>query len=328
MLTTTPAAARGLSLSLTPLLLRSISRSYIQGLTGTPEGCEQLIQRRDVVLKPLLQMLNESHASVSKAAATVLINLSSDPRARESMLDIGIIARIMTYIRELSCPHHDLLCMLLSNLTMCEQGTNSMLQVGQDDGKLEGYFVAILLRLFVDSNGQATDLYEHIAAVLCNITNMECGRRILLEKGRGLMHALTLQLQSKSDLRRRGCAGAIHNCIIAAELEGTLGTILEEKNNISRILDPLGVGGGLEREKDPFIRQNLAQCIQALAETSAGREMLMSLNAHETLREAYAQETDQEVNAAIEAAMDGLLKNKEMQSELQAFATGKMIMGD
>jgi hypothetical protein len=123
------------------------------------------------------------------------------------------------------------------------------------------------------SPGEA-DPFEHVAAILVNVTRLQRGRELLLQPGRGLLQvrpvlarcicaasplcwaaeggraaalvqllrsfrscsraelqpwlapplpqALASQLQAPSLVRRRGVAGAIRNCCISAEQDGTL----------------------------------------------------------------------------------------------------------
>lgn len=78
------------------------------------------------------------------------------------------------------------------------------------------------------------DTYEHVATILPNVTRLAAGRQLLLQPGRGLLTALSSQLRSKSELRRRGSARAIKNCFFAAEEDGTLEDILAEEA-VSRV---------------------------------------------------------------------------------------------
>ena len=50
--------------------------------------------------------------------------------------------------RERTCPHHELLVMILCNATSSDLGCESMLQLDRE--RLEGVHIAVLLRLLVD----------------------------------------------------------------------------------------------------------------------------------------------------------------------------------
>ena len=62
------------------------------------------------------------------------------------------------------------------------------------------------------------DPFKHLAGVMTNATRLPQGRKLLLQPGRGLLQALVSQLQSPCEMRRRGCAGALKNCIMTAEV--------------------------------------------------------------------------------------------------------------
>lgn len=62
------------------------------------------------------------------------------------------------------------------------------------------------------------DKFEHIAAILTNVTRLKLGRSLLLEPGRGFIQALVAQLKSDNLLRRQGCAAALRNCCFSTEV--------------------------------------------------------------------------------------------------------------
>lgn len=89
--------------------------------------------------------------------------------------------------------------------------------VQHDDEALRGFNIAVLLKLFVDPVGSTLDLYEHVASILCNVTTVQTARRLVLERGRGLLNALIPQLSSPSQVRRRGTASTFKNCCMTGD---------------------------------------------------------------------------------------------------------------
>ena len=78
---------------------------------------------------------------------------------------------------------------------------------------------AVLLKLFMRATKpEEPDKYEHIAAILTNVTRLKPGRAMLLEPGRGFIEALVAQLKSANLLRRQGCSAAFRNCCFSAEV--------------------------------------------------------------------------------------------------------------
>ncbi len=84
--------------------------------------------------------------------------------------------------------------MLLANVTIPEKGAEQLLQLGQ--AKLAGLHCAMLLQLFTVSAVTLApgekDPFEHVAAVLVNVTRLKSGRELLLQPGRGLLQVGTV----------------------------------------------------------------------------------------------------------------------------------------
>jgi hypothetical protein len=72
--------------------------------------------------------------------------------------------------------------------------------------------------------------------------------------------ALASQLQAPSLVRRRGVSGAIRNCCISAEQDGTLEAVLSDSAVLQRLLQPLS--GEEPKEVDDTVREALAESVQ------------------------------------------------------------------
>jgi Domain of unknown function (DUF383) len=219
----------------------------------------------------------------------------------------------MDYLKENTCEgQEDLLIMLLANLTAAEDGAAALMQLGKTG--LEGLNLAILLRLFLDTTHSKAgeDPFEHVATILPNVTRFREGRQVLLEPGRGALKALASQLRSPSELRRRGCSGAIKNCCFTCEEDGTVDDIGKES---AALTDILGVLAGIpEVEKDDIVRENLAEAVLCLAKIPDARKKLWAADAPELLKKAYEFEEHPGVCEALEGAAqffleDGLQKD-------------------
>mmetsp|Transcript_21144 Transcript_21144/g.63303 ORF Transcript_21144/g.63303 Transcript_21144/m.63303 type:complete len:395 (-) Transcript_21144:598-1782(-) len=295
----------------------------LAGLSGTPDGIGALKSRLDKLLVFAMRLVPVPAAApgaseASAGALKVLVNLSQDDSAAARMVEQRAVARVMDYIREGACPHARLMCMLLSNLTAREPGCEQLLQLGQD--RLQGLNVAVLLKKFVMSGinygmgGGADgdeDPFEHVAAVLTNLTRLEAARRLLLEDGRGLLPVLVAQLQSPSQLRRRGAAGAVKNCCMRAEGDGTLASLLRDDAVLAKMLEPIS-GAEKAKEPDAVVREALAESVLAIALTTEGRAALWRVKAPEMLKAGYAQEDHPGVCHAMEQAAELFIFNSEV----------------
>lgn len=148
---------------------------------------------------------------------------------------------------------------------------------------------AVLLNLFMAPlKSDQADKFEHIAAILTNVTRLKLGRSLLLEPGRGFIQALVAQLKSANLLRRQGCAAAFRNCCFSAEVcnayvihfaedvqailirlvwlaqqDGTLDQILDQRPQLQQVLNQL-CGVEASKEVDDTVRASLAESILML----------------------------------------------------------------
>lgn len=294
--------------------------AIILGLTGSHEGIDRLKKKLEKLLVFLLRLIPVQEADaiskkISEDTLSSLVNLSNDPEVLKRMLASKTVARVMDYIREGSTPHHKLIAMLLCNLTVDEEGCSHLLQLGQD--KLEGLNMAILIKKFENSGIMweegTDDPYEHIAAVLTNVTRLKQGRTLLLQPGRGLLQALVAQLKSPSEMRRRGAAGALKNIFMALEEDGTIEAVTTDPLMLEKLLEPIN---GLDpKEKDDSVRQAIAECLLALASCRQGRVALWKVKGPEILRKGYEFEECPPVCHAMELTADLFMSN---QGELEA----------
>ncbi|GAB4814226.1 hypothetical protein N2152v2_001272 [Parachlorella kessleri] len=298
----------------------------VQGLTGSPEGIAHLSGRSATLLPALFRLVGDEQAS--RGAMVSLVNLSQEPSVQQQLLSLSAPSRCMDYIRERTCPHNDLLVMLLANLTSLEEGAAALLQLGK--GALEGLHLAMLLKLFLGPvlPGQP-DPYAHVATILPNVTRFREGRRLLLQPGRGLLPALASQLRSRDELRRRGCAGAIKNCCFSCEEDGTLEQILGEEAALDDVLQVLcGTGSRPDDtsssspagstsaalpaagdNSDAAVREALAEAVLCLTRTQPGRKKLWQLQAPVLLQKGYEYEEHPGIMAVMEATAEIFLED-------------------
>ncbi|GBF94253.1 hypothetical protein Rsub_06523 [Raphidocelis subcapitata] len=315
----------------------------VVGLTASQEGINRLKPAAEGLLSRLFRLLPDR--ALSGQALAALVNLSQDDAMRASLVRMRAVSRIMEAVREKTCPHLRLLCMLLANLTVGEPACEELLQL--DTPGMEGLHMALLLKLFITSavtmdaapapaaaaaaaaaapaagaaprprgsgGGDAAaaaaaggaaaasgDPCEHLGAVITNVTRLKKGREMLLEPGRGLLQALASQLApGSSEGRRRGCSGALRNCCLSAEADGTLGAVLGDEAVLLRMLGP--ISGGAASDPDDNVREALAEAVAVLAAAPGGKAVLLPLGAAEQLRAGYESEEHPGVCAAMEAA--------------------------
>ena len=80
----------------------------VEGLTGSPDGIEQLKAVQQPLVTRLFRMAADK-PELSRKALNSLVNLSQDPAVGEALLKLNAVSRIMEFIREGTCPHADLM---------------------------------------------------------------------------------------------------------------------------------------------------------------------------------------------------------------------------
>jgi len=120
---------------------------------------------------------------------------------------------------------------------------------------------------------ESSDCWEHVASVLCNLTQVEDGRRLLLRQSTGYMPKLVAQFRSKSVARRRGSVASFRSCLFDNEVHWW---ILHEVRALTSILLPLVVATPFtEQERkgmDPLLWMAAAEGGGGEAETETREE--------------------------------------------------------
>jgi hypothetical protein len=177
----------------------------------------------------------ETTNSVCQNAFAFVVNLSTSTIGRKALLEAKFVSRIIDFLdairridwkRKFSTGAETLRLafMVLSNLTVEEEGQNSFLQIGT---KLEGLHFLKLLKFAKDIlemkeiRSEKVDVLEFVPAVLTNLSQNELGRNMILDEKRQIF-PLVVQLlaadeeegQPKrfAEERRLGALRLIHNC--------------------------------------------------------------------------------------------------------------------
>eukprot|EP00798_Chlamydomonas_sp_ICE-L_P011519 gene11519-34233_t len=271
---------------LTAALLRTVPcGSEAEAVHAFQKAVEILIHlSQDISVAAKYFCTSAEAVQASKKAVEILVNLSQEISVGAKLMDCKTIPRIIDYIREGVSPHNALMVMLLCNLTVSDRGCSEVLQLGNP--KLEGLNMAVLLKKFVMggvmwSPGEE-DTYNHVALILTNVTRLKEGRKLLLEPGRGLLQALVGQLRTPDEMRRRGAAGAIKNCCMAAPEDKTVEHICSDLSVLTGILGP--INGEEPKEKDDSVREAMAESVLSLAGLEEGRAALWKVKAPDVLR--------------------------------------------
>lgn len=265
----------------------------IEGLSGSMEGIGALRPASAKLSNNLLLAI--PRPSLSRSAATCLVNLSQDSIHCKALITASACSRLITSVVEGKTSDHDLVTMTLSNLTRSTEGAEQALQVAQ--GAVEKSAMRKLLSMAL-SPGTSDVLYEHVAGVLCNITQHRAGRDLLVESSLHGLKAVVQMLTSASDIKRTGAAAAIKNVVMSAKEDDSFEQIIQEPDMLLKILAPINGVAPIEREAS--VRENVALSIGIIAQDEAGRQVLFDIGAPEIVKKGYEFEENSDVMQAME----------------------------
>jgi len=253
-----------------------------------------------------------------------LINLCSDEEFSYSILDKKILSNLVKHINEQNLSEIvELNAMLLNNLTTNEKGAASLLQIKEP---LFGVSILKLFEIFVFKEVKGReDPYAWIASILMNITQLEDGRALILNKDRSIFPLLFPFVSDSNINRRRGILGVIRNCCFDTE---NIAWALTETNLILTLMLPLRgsevlseedmegmdsslhnkiIGPNKVREKDLECRKTIVECFMLLCKKKNNRELLQKKGLYPILREYEKEEKDEGLNEKIHSLVEILM---------------------
>eukprot|EP00560_Eucampia_antarctica_P006977 CAMPEP_0197829058 /NCGR_PEP_ID=MMETSP1437-20131217/5530_1 /TAXON_ID=49252 ORGANISM="Eucampia antarctica, Strain CCMP1452" /NCGR_SAMPLE_ID=MMETSP1437 /ASSEMBLY_ACC=CAM_ASM_001096 /LENGTH=445 /DNA_ID=CAMNT_0043430535 /DNA_START=22 /DNA_END=1359 /DNA_ORIENTATION=- len=198
-----------------------------------------------------------------------------------------------------------------------------------------------------ECSSKSDDPYQHFAAVLMNIAQVEQGRRFVIknlrkettqgnlnkyEKSTSVLQMILPQLKSKNPVRRQGIAGAVKNCCFEKDSSWWL---LNEVNIVSHILYPLAGPEELDidekqgmdpdlwiegpdklREPDMTARLLLVESILLLCSSGRkSRELLRVQRTYVILKMADMIEESEEVSERISECVQFLRRDEDGTKE-------------
>jgi hypothetical protein len=273
------------------------------------------ILKNTKIIRFLARLIGENDIKILQAVVPTLINLSEDPFFVKQMISLNIISRVVDSILD-SKNVPKLYIILLCNLTRDERGARKLLQIGDP---LFGYYVSKLITCFCERDpkvaDQHKDEYQWISNVLINITQLNEGRDLIMDKSRNFFSTLLKYVNHPNHIRRRGIIGVIRNCLFNNKFHNYL---MDEVDILSILLEPLRgpevfppdelegmperlkhVSLDKERDNDLECRQMLVDCLLLLTSNLHGRELMRKKRVYEIVREYDKVEKDELTNERI-----------------------------
>jgi len=196
--------------------LRVMAAEFFLGVSDSEKGRRALHAEGAT---PILLKWTGDMESVSSNAYGALVNLCADMLGTvvTAMIDGKAVDRVFETLSDDSSSARQInnALMLLANLTTSTEGCNATMQSELEDPVLIGAKMRRAVEKFVASSSppqaedgaeepEAVDAWQHMATVLCNVTQLQDGRDLLRRRSTNLISRILAQLASTNAVSAAG----------------------------------------------------------------------------------------------------------------------------
>lgn len=213
--------------------VKSLALHHILSMTGTLDSKKLLINNGKVVSDLILLAFRKNEQkSINKDAIFSLINLCADENDALKIMEKNpiLVPMLIDSILDEYCAYADALCAILSNLSRGKQNCEIIFEKyflenkinktndtnnnnnKNDENRASNEKFEKLLKVFCTENFNKTNDLNYLAPFLCNLTQLESVRNLILEEVSLIQRLLPYTTYKKSDIRRGGILGSIKNC--------------------------------------------------------------------------------------------------------------------
>lgn len=320
----------------TRLDVKTLALHHVLSMTGSVESKALLLSHKKILdnILTLAFKSNEQNAT-NKDAFFTLINLSADEHQARQLLDIlpDLIDKIIDYICKEESRFSDAACGVLSNLSRTNENCKIIAKYftvndSNNNEEISSRSLESLLKCFCTENFNKSNSLNYLAPFICNLTQLEEIREIILKENIILLRLLPYTTFAKSVIRRGGIIGAIKNCCFNYDHHEHL-LQSPEIDILSRLLLPLAgpeefdaedtdklpddlqyLPPTKEREEDADIRSMLIETLMLLASRKSNRDYIKEKNAYVIMRELHKWETDSKAKAVCEKFVQILISDE------------------
>lgn len=319
----------------TRLDVKTLALHHILSMTGSFESREILLKNR-VILENIetLAFRNEEQNSIKKDAFLTLINLAAEEFNAKALLYMlpSLVGKLIDYICDATSKHADAACAILSNLSRgsqtCKQIAKYFCTSDTNNNDRQTHTLESLLKVFCSEGYNPTNSLNYLAPFICNLTQVEEIRNIIVSKDVILLRLLPYTTYQKSIIRRGGIIGAIKNCCFNYDVHERL-LLSPEIDLLSRLLLPLAgpeefdaedneklpedlqyLPPTKEREQDADIRIMILEILMMLVSRKKNREFVKEKNAYVIIRELHSWEKDEKTLSIVEKLVHFLISDE------------------
>jgi hypothetical protein len=209
----------------TRLDVKTLALHHVLSMTGSIESRALLLgHSKAISYIIILAFREEEQKSISKDAFFTLINLSADELDASVLLrkNPALVRLLIDYILNENSKFADTACAILSNLSRGKQNSEHIFNEYFHDknnntnpnSNSQKSLVSLekLLQVFCTQNYNKTNNLDYLAPFICNLTQLESVRNLILSETILMQRLLPYTTYTKSIIRRGGIIGSIKNC--------------------------------------------------------------------------------------------------------------------
>lgn len=207
----------------TRLDVKTLALHHVLSMTGNFESRKLLISNQKAINSVIiLAFKKDEQKSISKDAMFTLINLSADELDATKLMEKNpvLVRLLIDTILDENSKFADTSCAILSNLSRGKKNSEIILEKyllkpSNDDNnnsKVSNELFEKLLKVFCTENYNKTNNLDYLAPFICNITQLDSVRSIILNDVSIIQRLLPYTTYMRSEIRRGGIVGSIKNC--------------------------------------------------------------------------------------------------------------------
>ena len=190
----------------TRLDVKTIALDYVLGLTGSEEG-RAAIFKHTSILELLLDLTADKVADVSHNAYLSVLSLSGYEIFANQLISMKVIPKLIELLIGPAATNADTVCMILSNLTRLDQGSESFMR-----SLVSPVTLYKLVDIFDKKDSKHSRPLHYLASVFSNVTKMSSARLMFLDKQVCILPRLLPYIRYEESLvRRGGVIGLVRN---------------------------------------------------------------------------------------------------------------------
>ncbi len=195
--------------------VKTLALHHVLSLTGHFESRSLMLSHPKLLTNVIvLAFKKDEQKSIMKDAFFTLINMSAEELNATRLMEKNpaLVRLLIDYVLDENSKFSDTACAILSNLSRGKKNSETIYKYFDLNNNNAGLNLEKLLTIFCTENFNKTNRLDYLAPFICNLTQLEEVRNIILNENILLLRLLPYTTYVKSTIRRGGIIGAIKNC--------------------------------------------------------------------------------------------------------------------